>query len=117
MVFISIIGIMLVIIGLWGALTQKNLIKIVVGFAVLDTGVNIIMVSVGFIKEKAVPIVGEALTKHSIVAGEADPVPSALVLTAIVVGLAVTALMLSYVIKMYREKSSMNIDDYKELRW
>jgi len=116
MVIISIIGIMLVLIGLWGTLTQKNLIKIVVGFAILDTGVNIIMVSVGFIKVNA-NHVGEALSKHAVVGGEADPVPSALVLTAIVVGLAVTALMLSYVIKMYREKSSMNIDDYKELRW
>jgi multisubunit Na+/H+ antiporter MnhC subunit len=46
-----------------------------------------------------------------------DPSPSALVLTAIVIGLAVTALMLSYAVKLYEKKGTLDIDEYKELKW
>ena len=44
------VGVLVILIGLWGLLTQKNLIKIVIGFALFDTGIHIVMVSVGYIK-------------------------------------------------------------------
>ncbi|MBN1327413.1 MAG: NADH-quinone oxidoreductase subunit K, partial [Candidatus Cloacimonetes bacterium] len=41
----------------------------------------------------------------------------ALVLTAIVIGLAVTALMLVYAVKMHNQKGSLNINNYEDLKW
>jgi multisubunit Na+/H+ antiporter MnhC subunit len=46
-----------------------------------------------------------------------DPVPSALVLTAIVIGLAVTALMLSYAVRLYQHHGTLDVDRMKELKW
>ena len=46
-----------------------------------------------------------------------DPIPSALVLTAIVIGVAITALMLSYAVQLYKSKGSLSIEDYEELKW
>ncbi|MBC8385617.1 MAG: NADH-quinone oxidoreductase subunit K, partial [Candidatus Cloacimonetes bacterium] len=61
---------------------------------------------------KTAPILDAAVTKAEAVEKVVDPIPSALVLTAIVIGLAVTALMLVYAVQMYKQKKSLNIDDY-----
>ena len=46
-----------------------------------------------------------------------DPVPSALVVTAIVIGLAVTAVMLAYAIRLYESKKTLSIDVFTESKW
>jgi multicomponent Na+:H+ antiporter subunit C len=46
-----------------------------------------------------------------------DPVPQALVLTAIVIGVAVNALLLALVIRLYRKKGTLNVEDFRELKW
>ena len=46
-----------------------------------------------------------------------DPVPSALVVTAIVIGLAVTAVMLAYAIRLYEAKKTLSIDAFTESKW
>jgi multisubunit Na+/H+ antiporter MnhC subunit len=46
-----------------------------------------------------------------------DPVPQALVLTAIVIGVGVTALMLAYAYKLYEKKRTLDIAKFTELKW
>ena len=111
------IGILVTIIGLWGLLTQKNLIKIVIGFTLFDTGIHILMVSIGYIKNRTAPIIDSAVDVNNASNLIVDPIPQALVLTAIVIGLGITALMLSYVLKMYQKKQSLDITNYKDLKW
>lgn len=111
------IGILVILIGLWGLLTQKNLIKIVIGFALFDTGIHIVMVSIGYIKNRTAPIIDSAVDMNNAENLVVDPIPQALVLTAIVIGLGITALMLSYVLKMYQKKKSLDITNYKDLKW
>jgi multicomponent Na+:H+ antiporter subunit C len=112
-----IVGILVILVGLWGLLTQKNLIKIVIGFALFDTGTHILMVSIGYIKYRTAPILDEAVDISNAAKLVVDPIPQALVLTAIVIGLGITALMLSYVLKMYQNKKSLEINNYKDLKW
>jgi multisubunit Na+/H+ antiporter MnhC subunit len=117
MTTVSILGFLLIIIGLWGMLTQKNIIKIIIGFSIIDTGLHLVIVSLGYIRGRTAPIISDAVANLDRVKEFIDPVPSALVLTAIVIGLAVTALMLVYAIKLYRLKGSLNIDDFEESKW
>ena len=112
-----VIGILVILIGLWGLLTQKNLIKIVIGFALFDTGIHIVMVSIGYIKNGTAPILDDAVDVSNAADLIVDPVPQALVLTAIVIGLGITALMLTYVLKMYQKKKSLEINNYNDLKW
>ncbi len=114
---ISILGFLLILVGLWGMLTQKNIIKIIIGFSIIDTGLHLVIVSLGYIKGRTAPILTDAVAGLDRVKEFIDPIPSALVLTAIVIGLAVTALMLAYAIKLYRSKRSLMIDDFEELKW
>ncbi len=116
--YISIItGFLLVIIGIWGILTQKNIIKMVIGFVIFDTGLHVIMVSIAYVRGKTAPILDEAVGITDAVNKIVDPVPQALVLTAIVIGFGVTALMLAYVIKLYKQKGTLEIQNFKDLKW
>lgn len=119
-----ILGALLILIGSWTFLTRKDLIRMIIGFAVADTGVNVIIVSLGYLKNRTAPIIDRAVSAApaaqaglEAVGKVVDPVPSALVLTAIVIGLAVTGLMLAYAIRLNKLGGSTNIDDYEEQKW
>ena len=114
---ITVLGFVLIIVGLWGMLTQKNIIRIIIGFSIIDTGIHLVIVSLGYIKDRTAPILDKAVPLEEAVEKVVDPIPSALVLTAIVIGLAVTALMLVYAIQLYNRKKSLDISAFKELKW
>lgn len=110
-------GIIVVIVGLWAMLTKKNIIKIIIGFSLFDTGIHIIMVGIGYIRGKKAPILDEAVNLKNAAKEIVDPVPHALVLTAIVIGLGITALMLAYALKLYQKKKTLEINKYDDLKW
>ncbi len=115
-------SLLLILIGLYGALVKRNLIKIIIGLSIMDTGINMLIISLGFVKGGTAPIISlkSLFQKNSLlvdVSKIVDPLPQALVLTAIVIGVAVTAMALSVVIRMYSVKKSIEIDDFKELKW
>ncbi len=117
MIFALILGFALLLIGIYGMLSQKNLIKIVIGFSIVDTGVHIIIVSIGYLRNRTAPILNSVVDLGKAAQQVVDPIPSVLVLTAIVIGLAVTALMLTFVVELYKKRNSLSIDDYQELKW
>ena len=117
MTLVTLLGFALVAVGLWGVLTQRHLVKIIVGFSIVDTGTHLVIVSLGYLKGRTAPILDRALSAGDAATQAVDPIPSALVLTAIVIGLAVTAVLLAYAVRVYREKHSLNIDEISELKW
>jgi len=108
-------GFLLILVGAWGALTQRNLLRMIVAFTIADTGVNIVIVAIGYMRGRTAPILDKAVSAADAVQRVIDPVPQALVLTAIVIGLGVTALMLAYVYRLALHKRSLDIADYTEL--
>ena len=110
-------GLMLVLIGLWGMLTQRNMIRMIVGFSLTDTGVHQLMVSIGYVTGGTAPIINDAVPIADAANLVVDPVPSALVLTAIVIGLGVTAVMLSFAIRIYKARGTLMIDECTESKW
>ena len=101
----------LIVLGILIALTKRNLIKIVIGLNIMDTGVNILLISTGFIRGGTAPILNKP---WKIVV---DPVPQALVLTAIVIGVAVTAMALAIVVRIYEKFGTLDIRKIKEMKW
>jgi len=108
---VLISGLALILIGLWGMLTQRNMIRMIVGFSLTDTGIHMVMVSIGYVTGGTAPIINDAVPIADAAKLIVDPVPSALVLTAIVIGLAVTAVMLSFAVRIYKEKNTLMIDE------
>lgn len=118
MEYISLItGFLLIILGLWGILTQKNIIKIIIGFSIFDTGLHVILVTIAYVRGGTAPIIDKAVKASEAINKVVDPVPQALVLTAIVIGLGVTALMLVYALKLYQNKKSLEIESFNDLKW
>jgi len=110
-------GFLLILIGFYGALTQRNLMRMIVAFTVADTGVNLVIVSVGYMRGRTAPILDSTLKATEAAAHIIDPVPQALVLTAIVIGVGVTAMMLAYVYKLYEKRRTLDIAHFTELKW
>lgn len=110
-------GFALILLGVWGILTQKNMIKIIIGFSIFDTGLHVVMVGLGYMKGRTAPIIGEIVSASKAAEQIVDPVPQALVLTAIVIGLGVTALMLAYAVKLHSYGKSLDISSYEDLKW
>ncbi|MEN8155093.1 MAG: sodium:proton antiporter [Acidobacteriota bacterium] len=117
-----IASILLIMIGLYAVLVKRNVIKIVIGLSIMNSGINLLIISMGFVKGGEAPIIylkdffkpGTLLVDPSKIV---DPLPQALVLTAIVIGVGVTAMALSLIIRMHSKKESLEIDDFKELKW
>jgi multicomponent Na+:H+ antiporter subunit C len=107
-------GIVIVLIGLWAILTNRDIIRIIVGFSLFDVGIHLVMISIGYVTGGTAPII-EKLS--DIGKTYVDPVPQALVLTAIVIGLGITAFMLAYAVNMYNKKGTLDIDSFEELKW
>ena len=104
----------LIFVGLYIILTKHNLIKVIIGLGILDTGVNLFLISVGYITKGTAPIFSRpGLNSEDMV----DPIPQALVLTAIVIGVAVLALALSLAIKLYQHHDTLNLRKIKDQRW
>jgi len=102
----------LVIMALYSVLTQKNLIKICVAISVLSSATNLFIVLLGYRHGGAIPIyLHEAADRLRVL-----PTPQCLTLTAIVIALATTALMLSLVIMIHKHYGTLDIDKIRRLR-
>ena len=109
-------GFLLILIGFYGALTHRNLLRMIVAFTIADTGVNIVIVAIGTMHGRTAPILDSTLAAADAAARIIDPVPQALVLTAIVIGVGVTALMLAYALRLFGQKRSLDIARFTELK-
>ena len=99
----------LIIIGLYAVIFKRNLIKIVIGITLIESGVNLFLITLGFREGSVAPIyTGPSGGIMSL------PVPQALTLTSIVIGVAVLALMLSFIIHIYRHYGTLNVAKIKE---
>ncbi len=104
-------AIILMMLGLYGILTQRNIIKIIISLNILEIGLNIFIISIGFVNGGVAPIFTGQNNLGSI--GFVDPLPQALVLTAIVIGVGTTALGLALAKKIYAKYGTFEIDDMK----
>lgn len=93
----------LILIGLYAVIFKRNLIKIVIGITLIECGVNLFLITLAFRQDSIAPIYrGTGSRLMSL------PVPHALTLTSIVIGVAVLALMLSLVIHIYRQYGTLD---------
>jgi multisubunit Na+/H+ antiporter MnhC subunit len=98
--------------GLYCVLRKRNLIKIIVGIMIMDYAVNLFFVLLAYKINGRAPILSPDTTIMNMV----DPLPHALVLTSIVIGLATTALFIAIAIRIYQKYGTFDITKIKELK-
>ncbi len=92
-------------------LLDKNLIKKIIGFSMMDSGIYLFLASYGYIKSRLAPIYVEGITDPN---AYVNPLPAGLVLTGIVVGVSVTAVMLGLTVRLYQQYRTLDIDEIAE---
>jgi multicomponent Na+:H+ antiporter subunit C len=110
---ITIGSFLILLIGLVGALSKKNLFKIFLSLAIAESSLFIYFIGMHFSIGKIAPIVINKVTEFS--NDMVDPIPQAMILTTIVIGIAVLSLALSFIISYYKLTGKMRIDDMNEL--
>lgn len=110
-------GFLLILIGLYGALTNRNILRIIVAFTIFDAGLNLVIVALAYMKGRVAPIIDNTTGLDHLSEKFVDPVPQALVLTSIVIGVGVTAVMLTFALRMFKTRHSLDINDYKVTKW
>ena len=95
-------------IGFANLLFQKNLIKKIIGFNIMDTAIYLFLAEKGYIAGRMPPIVVDGIQN---VEAYINPIPSGLVLTGIVVSVSVSALMLSLTIRLYKRYHTLDLDE------
>ena len=95
-------------IGFANLLFQKNLIKKIIGFNIMDTAIYLFLAEKGYISGRMPPIVVNGIQE---VETYINPIPSGLVLTGIVVSVSVSALMLSLTIRLYKRYHTLDLDE------
>ena len=95
-------------IGFANLMFQKNLIKKIIGFNIMDTAIYLFLAEKGYIAGRMAPIVVNGIQD---VSAYINPIPSGLVLTGIVVSVSVSALMLSLTIRLYQRYHTLDLDE------
>jgi multicomponent Na+:H+ antiporter subunit C len=94
--------------GFYVVISQGNLVKKLVGLGLFQTSVFILYITMGKVSGGLAPIAVEGAVAYS------NPLPHVLILTAIVVGVATTAVGLALVVRIYEAYGSVEEDEIHE---
>jgi len=99
-----------IMLGLYAMIFRRNLIKVVIGLDLVESAVNLFLVSMGYVKGGIAPIYTNAPSTDMVL-----PTPQALTLTSIVIGVATTAMLLSFCVVIYRHYHTLDTRKVRRL--
>ncbi|MDH4196761.1 MAG: sodium:proton antiporter [Candidatus Aminicenantes bacterium] len=102
----------LFLVGLYGMITKRDLVKIILASGVMGYAVNLMFVLIGYRQQAAYPILEPGKPVPAMV----DPLPQALVLTSIVIELGVTSLLVALAIRLFQKYKTFDITQIRRLR-
>ena len=103
--FNYLVVVFLMMAGFYVVIAQGNLVKKLVGLGLFQASVFILYITMGNLEGGQAPIIAEGVTAYS------SPLPHVLILTAIVVGVATTAVGLALVVRIYEAYGSVEEDE------
>ncbi len=109
------------LVGIYAVVAKKNVIKIIIGLLIIDYAVNMLLVLVGYRSGGRAPILSAGQLSSGkagvdLVSTAVDPMPQAMVLTSIVIGLGLTALMVALAIRLYEKYNTFDMNEIRRLR-
>jgi multicomponent Na+:H+ antiporter subunit C len=113
---IYILAFAFLLIGVYALVAKKNIVRIIIGIAILEYAVNLLLVLVGYRKDGLPPILAKGQTSADLAARAVDPLPQAMVLTSIVIGLSITALAVAMAVRLYDKYGTFDMNDIRNLR-
>jgi len=102
---------LIIVIGIITMVAKKDLIKIVMGLALVESGVNLFLVATGYIEGGIAPIFTNAGSERMVL-----PTVQAMTLTNIVIGIATTAMLLSFIMIIYKKYKTTDVTKVGRLK-
>ena len=103
------IVIVLMMLGLYIIITHNNLVKKIIGLNIFQVSIFMFYISLGKVEGGTAPILAEGITTYS------SPLPHVLILTAIVVSIATTALALALTMQIKKTYGTIDDDEIKQI--
>ena len=116
-----LLAFLLLVAGLYAIVAKRNVVKVIVGLAILDYAVNLLLALSGYRSSGTGSPIAPILTggkaaEPALIAGAVDPLPQAMVLTSIVISLSVTALVVALAIRLYEKYGTFDTERMRNLR-
>ncbi|MGD9612410.1 MAG: sodium:proton antiporter [Kiritimatiellia bacterium] len=103
--------VVLIVLGLAVMLSKRNIVKILMGVSLMESAVNLFLVATGYRHDGVAPIYTNAPSTHMVL-----PTVQALTLTSIVIGVATSAMMLSFAMVIYKKYGTTDSLKIKKLK-
>jgi multicomponent Na+:H+ antiporter subunit C len=107
---------LLILVGLYGVVASRHTLRIVISVLIMQHGVHLLLLLVGYRSGGSPPIIDPGATVTSFAGLAVDPLPQALVLTSIVIGLGVLALMVALCVRLYERYGTFDVTEIRRLR-
>lgn len=98
-------------VGLYCILRRRNIIKIIIGLGIVEYAINLFFILIGYRYQARAPI----LAKEQLILDMVDPLPQAMVLTTIVIGLCVTIVTVALAVRIYEKYGTFDITKIRRL--
>lgn len=106
----------LLIIGLYALVVKRHIVKKILGVAIMEYALNLFLILLGFRMSGVSPILMKDMDLNTFIQTAVDPLPQALVLTSIVIGLGTLALMVAMAIRLYERYGTFDMHEINRLR-
>ena len=102
--------VVLIVLGLAVMLSKRNVVKILMGLSLMESAVNLFLVATGYRHDGVAPIYTNVPAGPMVL-----PTVQALTLTAIVIGVATSAMMLSFAMVIYKKYGTVDVRNIRKL--
>lgn len=107
---LMIASILIFFIGLMGVVTQDNIIKTIISLSILELGVILFFLSINYDLSQTLPLLSEDISQRS------DPLPQAMMITTIIIGISVTTIDIALLIIVNRKYDTYSWKEVRRLR-
>ena len=107
---------LLILVGLYGVVSSGQTLRMVISLAVVSHGIHLLLLLIGYRDGGKPPIQDAGESAAAFAASSVDPIPQALVLTSIVIGLGILALMVALCVRLYERYGTFDVTEIRKLR-
>lgn len=104
------------VMGLYCLIAKKHLVKKIIGLVIMEYSINLFIILLGYKKDGIPPILLPDISSSEFIRNSVDPLPQALVLTSIVIGLGTLALMVAISLRLYEKYKTFDMSEIRRLR-
>ncbi len=110
------LSMVLLVMGLYCLIAKKNIVKKIIGIVITEYSINLFLVLVGYRHGGIAPILLKGMRPEELAQKGVDPLPQALVLTSIVIGLGTLALMVALCLRIYERYKTFDMSKINTLK-